>query len=40
MTARVDRTEMAKAERPNTIAGLLQKRAQLVNVRKQLEAIF
>lgn len=38
MTARVDRTELAKAERPNTIAGLQQKRAQLVNVRKQLEA--
>jgi hypothetical protein len=32
-----DRTELAKAERPNTIAGLQQKRAQLVAVRRQLE---
>lgn len=33
-----DLAQLPKAERPNTIAGLQQKRDQLVKVRKQLEA--
>jgi hypothetical protein len=38
MAKRVDRTELGKAERPNTVAGLLFKRAELLRAQKQLKA--